>query len=97
VKEAVSVTTSACHARLPPRRAVPLIGSPGKRDAHCVTIDVPDGLHCGTVYYSPVFPTRDVYSWDAVKRSGVLESSFATGCDEAPGGVHTYPFTLARL
>ncbi|WP_094295163.1 hypothetical protein [Mycobacterium neumannii] len=64
---------------------------------YTLTVDVPDGLRCGNVYYGPVIPTRDVYSWDAVTRSGILESSFATGCDGAPGGTITYPFSLARL
>lgn len=64
---------------------------------YSLTVDVPDGLRCGNVYYGPVIPTRDVYSWDAATRSGTLESSFATGCDGAPGGTFTYPFSLARL
>ncbi|KUI38019.1 hypothetical protein AU197_09480 [Mycobacterium sp. IS-1590] len=64
---------------------------------YTLTVDVPDGLRCGNVYYGPVIPTRDVYSWDAATRSGTLESSFATGCDGAPGGTFTYPFSLARL
>lgn len=62
-----------------------------------LTVDVPDGLRCGNVYYGPVIPTRDVYSWDPVTRVGTLSSSFATGCGGAPGGTFTYPFTLVRL
>ncbi|KUI01505.1 hypothetical protein AU189_12560 [Mycolicibacterium acapulense] len=64
---------------------------------YTLTVDVPDGLRCGNVYYGPVIPTRDVYSWDAATRSGILESSFATGCDGAPSGTFTYPFSLVRL
>lgn len=76
---------------------------PYRGDAHLIdgrytlTVDVPDGMRCGNVYYGPVIPTRDVYSWDATTRSGTLESSFAAGCDGAPGGTATYPFSLARL
>lgn len=72
-------------------------------DAHLVdgrymlTVDVPDGLRCGNVYYGPVLPTRDEYSWDATTMQGRLTSSFAAGCDGAPGGAFTYPFTLVRL
>ena len=72
-------------------------------DAHVVdgrytlSVDVPDGLRCGNVYYGPVIPTRDVYSWDAATLQGTLTSSFAAGCDGAPGGSFTYPFSLVRL
>ena len=52
-----------------------------------MTVDVPDGLRCGNVYYGPVIPTRDVYSWDAVTLRGTLQSSFATGCDNSPAGL----------
>jgi hypothetical protein len=64
---------------------------------YTLAVDVPDGLRCGNVYYGPVIPTRDVYSWDATTLVGTLESSFETGCDGAPGGTYTYPFTLVRL
>ncbi|KUI25130.1 hypothetical protein AU196_06800 [Mycobacterium sp. IS-1742] len=64
---------------------------------YTMTVDVPDGLRCGNVYYGPVIATRDVYTWDAVSRSGTLASSFAAGCDGAPGGTFTYPFRLVRL
>jgi hypothetical protein len=76
---------------------------PFRADAHLVdgrytmTVDVPDGLRCGNVYYGPVIPTRDMYTWDDAARSGTLSSSFATGCDGAPGGTLTYPFRLVRL
>lgn len=72
-------------------------------DAHLVdgrytlTVDVPDGLRCGNVYYGPVIPTRDVYTWDADSLRGTMTSSFAVGCDGAPGGAFTYPFALVRL
>ncbi|KUI38127.1 hypothetical protein [Mycobacterium sp. GA-2829] len=76
---------------------------PFRADAHLadgqytMTVDVPEGLRCGNVYYGPVIPTRDVYTWDAVTRSGTVASSFAAGCDGAPGGTFTYPFRLVRL
>ncbi|MCF6388689.1 hypothetical protein L2K20_17050 [Mycobacterium sp. MBM] len=63
---------------------------------YTLTVDVPDGLRCGNVYYGPVAATRDVYSWDAVTMQGTLTSSFAAGCDGAPGTL-TYPFSLVRL
>ncbi len=64
---------------------------------YTMTVDVPDGLRCGDVYYGPVIPTRDVYTWDAVTLRGTLQSSFETGCDNAPGGTFSYPFSLVRL
>ena len=64
---------------------------------YTMTVDVPDGLRCGDVYYGPVIPTRDVYIWDAVTLRGTLQSSFETGCDNAPGGTFSYPFSLVRL
>lgn len=64
---------------------------------YTLTVDVPDGLRCGNVYYGPVIPTRDVYTFDAVTLIGTLQSSFAVGCDNAPGGTFTYPFSLVRL
>ncbi|KUH67419.1 hypothetical protein AU184_08315 [Mycolicibacterium novocastrense] len=82
----------------PNAKAFPYSGDARLVDGrYTLTVDVPDGLRCGNVYYGPVVPTRDVYSWDAATRSGTLESSFATGCDGAPGGTFTYPFSLARL
>jgi hypothetical protein len=62
-----------------------------------LTVDVPDGLRCGDVYYGPVIPTHDVYSWDATTLAGYLDSSFAAGCNGAPPGTYTYPFTLSRI
>lgn len=64
---------------------------------YTMTVDTPDGLRCGNVYYGPIIPTRDVYTWDAVTLRGTLQSSFAVGCDNAPGGTFTYPFSLVRL
>ncbi|MCB1265168.1 MAG: hypothetical protein KDB56_11380 [Mycobacterium sp.] len=64
---------------------------------YTMTVDVPDGLRCGNVYYGPVIPTRDVYSWDAGTLRGTLQSSFAAGCDNSPGGTFTYPFSLVRF
>ena len=64
---------------------------------YTMVVDVPDGLRCGDVYYGPVIPTRDVYTWDAVTLRGSLQSSFETGCDNAPGGTFTYPFSLVRF
>lgn len=82
----------------PNAKAFPYRGDAMLADGrYTMTVDVPDGLRCGNVYYGPVIATRDVYSWDAATRRGVLESSFATGCDGAPGGTLRYPFSLARL
>ncbi len=64
---------------------------------YTLTVDVPDGLRCGDVYYGPTIPTHDTYSWDPTTLAGSLESSFATGCDGAPAGTYTYPFTLVRM
>ncbi len=64
---------------------------------YTLTVDVPDGLRCGDVYYGPTIPTHDIYSWDATTLAGSLESSFATGCDGAPAGTRTYPFGLSRM
>ena len=64
---------------------------------YTMTVDVPDGLRCGDVYYGPVMATRDVYNFDAVTLTGTLQSSFAQGCDGAPGGTFSYPFSLVRL
>jgi hypothetical protein len=63
---------------------------------YTLAIDVPDGVRCGDVYYGPTIPTHDIYSWDASTLAGSLDSSFDTGCDGAPGGTFSYPFTLSR-
>ena len=64
---------------------------------YTLTIDVPDGLRCGDVYYGPVLPTHDTYTWDAATLAGTLQSTSAEGCDGGPGGTLTYPFRLVRL
>jgi hypothetical protein len=64
---------------------------------YTLTVDVPDGLRCGNVYYGPIVPTHDAYSWDATTLAGSVDSSFATGCGAAPAGTNTYPFTLSRM
>ncbi|BBZ24003.1 hypothetical protein H7H52_09200 [Mycolicibacter hiberniae] len=64
---------------------------------YTLAVDVPDGLRCGNIYYGQLIPTHDVYSWDANTLQGTLTSSFAGGCDGAPAGSVSYPFTLVRL
>lgn len=64
---------------------------------YTLAVDVPDGLRCGDIYYGPVIPTHDVYTWDATTLRGTLESSFATGCDGGPAGSYVYPFALTRF
>ncbi len=64
---------------------------------YTMALDNPYGLRCGDIYYGPVIPTHDVYSWDANTLAGEMVSSFAAGCDGAPGGAFTYPFTLTRM
>ena len=63
---------------------------------YTLTVDVPDGLRCDNIYYGPTIPTHDVYTWDATTLAGSLDSSFDAGCDGAPGGTRTYPFTLSN-
>jgi len=82
----------------PVARAFPYQGDAHLHDGRLtLTVDVPDGLRCGDVYYGPVIPTRDTYSWDVTTMSGTLSSSFATGCDGAPAGTLTYPFDLVQM
>lgn len=64
---------------------------------YTLTVDVPDGLRCGDIYYGPTIPTHDVYTWDAATLAGSLESSFDAGCGGGPPGSETYPFTLSRM
>lgn len=64
---------------------------------YSVTVDDPFGLRCGDIYYGPTIPTHDVYSWDANTLAGEMVSTFDAGCDGAPGGSLTYPFTLTRM
>ncbi len=64
---------------------------------YTMTVDDPFGLRCGDIYYGPVIPTRDVYTWDATTLAGEMVSSFDVGCDGASGGALTYPFWLTRM
>jgi len=64
---------------------------------YTMVIDDPFGLRCGDIYYGPTIPTHDVYTWDATTLAGQMVSSFSAGCDGAPGGQRTYPFTLVRM
>lgn len=64
---------------------------------YTLVVDDPFGLRCGDIYYGPTIPTHDVYTWDAITLAGEIVSTFDTGCDGAPGGSLTYPFTLTRL
>ncbi|WP_197382791.1 hypothetical protein [Mycolicibacterium mengxianglii] len=64
---------------------------------YTMVVDDPFGLRCGNVYYGPTIPTRDVYTWDAKTLVGSMASSFANGCDGAPGGTFTYPIRLSRM
>lgn len=61
-----------------------------------LSVDVPDGLRCGNVYYGQTFPTHDVYTWDTNTLAGTLQSSFDAGCDGRPGSL-TYPIWLVRM
>jgi hypothetical protein len=63
---------------------------------YTLTVDVPDGLRCGNIYYGPIVATHDVYTWDEASLGGTLQSSFDSGCDGQPGTL-SYPFTLTRL
>lgn len=101
VSHCVSAAENCAHIQAIPMPVAKAFEYSG--DAHfaggryTLTVDVPDGLRCGNVYYGPVIPTRDVYSWDASTLQGTLTSSPASGCDGGPGGVLTYPFSLVRL
>jgi hypothetical protein len=64
---------------------------------YTLTVDDLFGLRCDNVYYGPTIPTHDVYTWDAIRLAGSMQSSFDTGCGGAPGGSFTYPFTLSRM
>ncbi|OBC01069.1 hypothetical protein A5784_02330 [Mycobacterium sp. 852013-50091_SCH5140682] len=64
---------------------------------YTMVIDDPFGLRCGDIYYGPTIPTHDVYTWDANTLAGEMVSTFDAGCDGAPGGTLTYPFTLTRM
>jgi hypothetical protein len=64
---------------------------------YTMLVDDPFGLRCGDIYYGPTIPTHDVYTWDANTLAGEMVSTFDAGCDGAPGGTLTYPFTLTRM
>jgi hypothetical protein len=64
---------------------------------YTMIVDDPFGLRCGNVYYGPTIPTHDIYTWDATTLAGSMQSSFDTGCDNAPGGTLTYPIALTRM
>lgn len=82
---------------MPTAKAFEYVGQAHLTDGrYTLAVEVPDGLRCGNVYYGPTVATRDIYSWDATTLHGTLSSSFAAGCDGAPG-VLTYPFSLVRL
>jgi hypothetical protein len=72
--------------------------APWKTDArfgngrYTMVIDVPDGVRC-TAYF---LPSHDTYSWDEVTLAGSVDSTFDTGCGNAPGGTVNYPFSLVR-
>ena len=55
--------------------------------------DAPDGVIC----WGYTLPARDVYTWDAVTLSGVVESTFDAGCNGSPGGVDNWTFALSRM
>ncbi|OBB00126.1 hypothetical protein A5666_10965 [Mycolicibacterium fortuitum] len=82
----------------PVAKAVPNVGNAKLVDGrYTLTIDEFYGLRCGDIYYGPTIPTHDVYTWDANTLAGEMVSTFDTGCDGAPGGSFTYPFTLTRM
>ena len=64
---------------------------------YSLTVDDPIGLRCGDVYYGPVIPTHDVFTWNAITLAGAVNSSFDTNCGGASGGTYTYPFSLTRM
>jgi hypothetical protein len=66
-------------------------------DGHfTLIVDDTDGLRCGNIYYGTTSTTHDVYTWDPTTMAGTLTSSFAAGCDGAPGTL-SYPFSLVRM
>jgi hypothetical protein len=68
-----------------------------KDGQYTMTLDDPFGLRCGDIYYGPVIPTHDVYTWDENTLAGHMVSTFDVGCDGAPGGSITYPISLTRM
>ncbi len=97
-----AIRSEECHSvtaiPMPVGKAFPYTGEAQLINGrYSLTVDVPDGLRCGNVYYGPVVATRDTYSWDAVTLQGTMESSLSAGCDGAPGGTYSYPFTLVMM
>ncbi|MGY4711638.1 hypothetical protein ACXDF8_19060 [Mycolicibacterium sp. CBM1] len=96
-----NIVADCIHILTLPRPIAKAVQSVG--DVHLVngqytfTIDDPFGLRCGDIYYGPTIPTHDVYTWDATTLTGSMVSSFDAGCDGAPGGTLTYPFSLSRM
>jgi hypothetical protein len=83
---------------MPVAKAFNYVGdAPLVNGRYILTVDVPDGLRCDNIYYGTTIPTHDIYAWDAVTLAGSLDSTSDAGCDGAPGGTRTYPFTLSRL
>lgn len=83
---------------MPVAKAFPYTGEAQRTGGrYTLTVDVPDGLRCGNVYYGPVLATRDTYSWDAMTLQGTLESVFPVGCDGSPGGALSYPIALVLM
>ncbi len=82
----------------PIAKAVQSVGdAPLVNNQYTFTVDDPFGLRCGDIYYGPTIPTHDVYTWDATTLAGSMVSTFDAGCDGAPGGSFTYPFSLNRM
>jgi hypothetical protein len=82
----------------PIAKAVQSVGdAPLVNNQYTFTVDDPFGLRCGDIYYGPTIPTHDVYTWDATTLAGTMVSTFDAGCDGAPGGSFTYPFSLSRM
>jgi hypothetical protein len=73
------------------------VDAPLVNGQYTMTVDDPFGLRCGDIYYGPTIPTHDVYTWDANTLAGSMVSTFDAGCDGAPGGSFTYPFSLSRM
>ncbi len=96
VRQCVDGRAGCVHVSAVPQpngQAAPYDGEALLSDGrYTLAVDVPDGVRCVVAF----FPSRDVYSWDAVTLQGEVSSTFATGCGGAPGGVNTYPFSLVR-
>ena len=73
------------------------VDAPKVGNQYSFAVDDPFGLRCGDIYYGPTIPTHDVYTWDANTLQGSMVATFDAGCDGAPGGAFTYPFSLVRM